>query len=118
MIFVCESQALAFKNQVDIGSVIITKLDGHAKGGGALSAVAATKAPIIFIGTGEHIDEIEPYNTEGFISKLLNLGDIKGLVDRVNELGIEDDPELIKKLEKGKFTLRDMYFQLRTIKIY
>jgi len=111
----CESQALAFKNQVDIGSVIITKLDGHAKGGGALSAVAATKAPIIFIGTGEHIDEIEPYNTEGFISKLLNLGDIKGLVDRVNELGIEDDPELIKKLEKGKFTLRDMYEQFQNI---
>ena len=66
----CEAQAMAFKDQVDIGSVIITKLDSHAKGGGALSAVAATKSPIIFIGTGEHIDEIEPYDTQGFISKL------------------------------------------------
>ena len=66
----CEAQALAFKDQVDIGSVIITKLDSHAKGGGALSAVAATRSPIIFIGTGEHIDEIEPYDTQGFISKL------------------------------------------------
>lgn len=111
----CESQALAFKNQVDIGSVIITKLDGHAKGGGALSAVAATKSPIIFIGTGEHIDEFEPYDTRGFISKLLNLGDIKGLVERVNELNLDDNPELIKKLEKGKFTLRDMYEQFQNI---
>lgn len=111
----CESQALAFNNQVDIGSVIITKLDGHAKGGGALSAVAATKSPIIFIGTGEHIDEIEPYNTRGFISKLLNLGDIKGLVERVNELNLEDNPDLIKKLEKGRFTLRDMYEQFQNI---
>merc|ERR1719513_136702 len=50
----CEAQARAFKDKVDIGSVIITKLDGHAKGGGALSAVAATHSPIIFIGTGEH----------------------------------------------------------------
>merc|ERR1711981_1381638 len=107
----CEAQALAFKDQVDIGSVIITKLDSHAKGGGALSAVAATKSPIIFIGTGEHIDEIEPYDTQGFISKLLNLGDIRGLVDRVNELELDDNPELIKKLEKGKFTLRDMHEQ-------
>merc|ERR1712025_169370 len=52
----CEAQARAFKEKVDVGSVIITKLDGHAKGGGALSAVAATQSPIIFIGTGEHID--------------------------------------------------------------
>lgn len=50
----CYDQALAFKNSVRVGSVIITKLDGHAKGGGALSAVAATNSPIIFIGTGEH----------------------------------------------------------------
>lgn len=111
----CEAQAMAFKDQVDIGSVIITKLDSHAKGGGALSAVAATKSPIIFIGTGEHIDEIEPYDTQGFISKLLNLGDIRGLVDRVNELELDDNPELIKKLEKGKFTLRDMYEQFQNI---
>jgi signal recognition particle subunit SRP54 len=46
-------QALAFRSSVDVGSVIITKLDGHAKGGGALSAVAATKSPIIFVGTGQ-----------------------------------------------------------------
>jgi len=52
----CEAQAKAFSDKVDVGAVIITKLDGHAKGGGALSAVAATGSPVIFIGTGEHID--------------------------------------------------------------
>nr|6Y2Z_A Chain A, Signal recognition particle 54 kDa protein [Homo sapiens]6Y2Z_B Chain B, Signal recognition particle 54 kDa protein [Homo sapiens] len=67
----CEAQAKAFKDKVDVASVIVTKLDGHAKGGGALSAVAATKSPIIFIGTGEHIDDFEPFKTQPFISKLL-----------------------------------------------
>ena len=52
---------MAFKQAVDVGSVIITKLDGHAKGGGALSAVAATESPIIFIGTGEHFSEFEGF---------------------------------------------------------
>jgi signal recognition particle subunit SRP54 len=55
----CYDQASAFRNTVNVGSVIITKLDGHAKGGGALSAVAATESPIIFIGSGEHFDDFE-----------------------------------------------------------
>uniref|UniRef100_A0A671N3K3 Signal recognition particle 54 kDa protein n=1 Tax=Sinocyclocheilus anshuiensis TaxID=1608454 RepID=A0A671N3K3_9TELE len=78
----CEAQAKAFKDKVDVASVIVTKLDGHAKGGGALSAVAATKSPIIFIGTGEHIDDFEPFKTQPFISKLLGMGDIEGLIDK------------------------------------
>ncbi|CAD6237700.1 GSCOCG00008308001-RA-CDS [Cotesia congregata] len=82
----CESQAKAFKDRVNVGSIIITKLDGHAKGGGALSAVAATQSPVIFIGTGEHIDDLEPFKTKPFISKLLGMGDIEGLIDKVNEL--------------------------------
>jgi signal recognition particle subunit SRP54 len=57
----CFDQATAFNKAIKVGSVIITKLDGHAKGGGALSAVAATQSPIIFIGTGEHFDEFEPF---------------------------------------------------------
>merc|ERR1712074_369113 len=72
----CESQARAFKDKVDVGSVIISKLDGHAKGGGALSAVAATKSPVIFVGTGQHIDNLEPFEKKPFISKLLGMGDI------------------------------------------
>jgi signal recognition particle subunit SRP54 len=73
-------QAQAFKDAVKVGSVIITKLDGHAKGGGALSAVAATGSPIIFIGTGEHIDDFEPFVAKSFVSRLLGMGDIGGLL--------------------------------------
>jgi len=61
---------------VKVGSVIITKLDGHAKGGGALSAVGATQSPVIFIGTGEHFDDFEPFEASSFIKRLLGLGDI------------------------------------------
>lgn len=111
----CEIQARAFKEKVDVASVIITKLDGHAKGGGALSAVAATKSPIIFIGTGEHTDDFEPFKTQPFISKLLGMGDIEGLIDKVNELKLDENEELIDKLKQGVFTLRDMYEQFQNI---
>lgn len=111
----CESQAAAFKSVVDVGAVIITKLDGHAKGGGALSAVAATKSPIIFIGTGEHIDEFEEFRVKPFVSKLLGMGDLEGLIDKVNELKLEENEDLIEKLKHGEFTLRDMYEQFTNI---
>lgn len=111
----CEAQAKAFKEKVEVGSVIITKLDGHAKGGGALSAIAATKSPIIFIGTGEHIDDFEPFKTKPFVSKLLGMGDIEGLIDKVNELKLDDNEELIEKIKHGQFTLRDMYEQFQNI---
>lgn len=111
----CESQSRAFKEKVDVASVIITKLDGHAKGGGALSAVAATKSPVIFIGTGEHIDDFEPFKVQPFVSKLLGMGDIEGLIDKVNELKLDDNEELMKKLKHGQFTLRDMYEQFQNI---
>ena len=73
-------QALAFSEAVDIGSVIVTKLDGHAKGGGALSAVAATKSPIAFIGTGERFDQLEKFEARGFVSRMLGWGDINGFM--------------------------------------
>ncbi|GLH03941.1 Signal recognition particle 54 kDa protein [Gryllus bimaculatus] len=111
----CEAQARAFKEKVDVGSVIVTKLDGHAKGGGALSAVAATESPIIFIGTGEHIDDFEPFKTKPFVSKLLGMGDIEGLIDKVNELKLDENEELIEKIKHGQFTLRDMYEQFQNI---
>ena len=90
-------------------------MDSHAKGGGALSAVAATKSPIIFIGTGEHIDDFEPFKTKPFISKLLGMGDIEGLIEKVEQLKLENNEELIRKLKEGQFTLRDMYEQFQNI---
>lgn len=78
-------------------------------------SVAATKSPVIFIGTGEHIDDLEPFKTKPFISKLLGMGDIEGLIEKVNDLGLEDNEELIEKLKHGHFTLRDMYEQFQNI---
>lgn len=77
--------------------------------------VAATKSPIIFIGTGEHIDDLEPFKTKPFINKLLGMGDIEGLLDKVNELKLDDNDELLEKLKHGQFTLRAMYEQFQNI---
>jgi signal recognition particle subunit SRP54 len=77
------SQASAFNESTKIGSILVTKLDGTAKGGGALSAVAATHAKIKFIGTGEKIDDIEQFIPATFVGRLLGMGDIKSLVEKV-----------------------------------
>ncbi|AEE32363.1 putative signal-recognition-particle GTPase [Arabidopsis thaliana] len=109
-------QAQAFKQSVAVGAVIITKMDGHAKGGGALSAVAATKSPVIFIGTGEHMDEFEVFDVKPFVSRLLGMGDWSGFVDKLQEVVPKDQqPELLEKLSQGNFTLRIMYDQFQNI---
>jgi signal recognition particle subunit SRP54 len=109
-------QALAFKEKVSIGSIIITKLDSHAKGGGALSAVAATHSPITFVGTGEHMDDFEPFAVRPFVSKMLGLGDMEGLFKKIKDaVPMEDQPQLYKRLAEGIFTLRDMYEQFQNI---
>lgn len=64
-------------------------------------SVAATHSPIIFIGTGEHIDEFEEFKVKPFVQKLLGMGDIEGLVEKVSELGLEDNKELVKRLKQG-----------------
>ena len=96
-----------------MNGVIISKLDGTAKGGGALSAVQATKAPVVFIGTGEHIDDIEKFDPPRFISRMLGMGDIKALIEKAQGVINEDDAEATaRKLMSGKFSLRDMYTQM------
>jgi hypothetical protein len=70
-------------------------------------SVAATKSPIIFIGTGEHIDDFEPFKTKPFISKLLNKGDIQGLMDKANELELNNNEELVKRLKQGRLKEND-----------
>jgi signal recognition particle subunit SRP54 len=105
-------QAQAFSKTTDIGSIIITKLDGSAKGGGALSAVAEIGAPIKFIGTGEKLEDFEAFDPERFISRLLGMGDIKTLLEKAEEIAQEDvDMESMDHLLSGKFTLKDMYSQ-------
>ena len=105
----CFEQAKAFHDTIKVGQVIVTKLDGHAKGGGALSAVAATKSPIIYIGTGEHFDDFEEFEPSGFIRRLLGLGDLQGLMSKMqNVMSGDKQKKLMENLKEGKFTLRDM----------
>lgn len=112
----CFDQALAFKNSVDIGSVIITKLESHAKGGGALAAVAATESPITFIGTGEHFEDFEEFSPKGFIGKLLGEGDIKGLFEKVKEvINPDQQKKLMDNLQKGEFSLRSLKEQYHSV---
>ena len=108
------AQAQAFNDAVGITGVVISKLDGTAKGGGALSAVSETNTPIKFIGTGETIDDMEPFDADGFISRLLGMGDLKALMQRAEE-NLEMDQKDVKKFFKGKFTLQDLYTQLEAI---
>ena len=109
-------QATSFKEAVPIGSVIITKLDGHAKGGGALSAVAATGSPIIFLGSGEHFDDLDAFNAQSFVSRLLGMGDVRGLMEEMqNVVDVDKQPELMDRFGKGLFTLRDMYEQFTQV---
>ncbi|ORM39336.1 Signal recognition particle 54 kDa protein [Babesia sp. Xinjiang] len=112
----CFDQASAFKKAVDVGSVIITKLDGHAKGGGALAAVAATDSPIIFIGHGEHFDDFEKFDAKSFVSRLLGMGDIGGLINTIQEVvKMGNNQEMVDRISAGKFTIRDMYDQFQNL---
>ncbi|KAH7824821.1 putative Signal recognition particle 54 kDa protein [Monocercomonoides exilis] len=102
-------QASGFKAAVSIGSVIITKLDGHAKGGGALAAVAATGSPITFLGTGEDFDSFQTFNPVSFVSRLVGSGDIQGMVEKIESMNlINKSPELIGNLVGGEFCMADL----------
>lgn len=107
-----KDQAYAFSQTAKVGSIIVTKLDGSAKGGGALSAVAEIGAPIKFIGTGERIDDFEAFDPERFISRLLGMGDIKTLLEKAEEVADDDmAAETMDAMLSGKFTLKDMQTQ-------
>lgn len=106
-------QAKAFNDAVDITGIVLTKLDGTAKGGGALSAAAEVGAPIVFIGTGEHASDFEKFEPAGFISRLLGMGDIKSLLEKAEEsLKGKDAEKTARRIMSGKFTLHDMYDQM------
>ncbi|MGD2200370.1 MAG: signal recognition particle protein Srp54 [Candidatus Bathyarchaeota archaeon] len=110
------SQAAAFNEATDIGSIIVAKLDGSARGGGALSGVAATGAPIKFIGVGEKIEDLEQFVPARFIARLLGMGDIESLVAKVEEAEIDISEKDINALLSGKFTLEDMYQQFEAMR--
>ena len=100
-------QAEAFNKSSKIGSIIITKMDGSAKGGGALSAVSATGSKIRYIGTGEKIEDFEKFDPERFVERLLGMGDLKGILERVTTAGLFDQQEdMMEAFKKGKMNLK------------
>jgi signal recognition particle subunit SRP54 len=109
-------QAKAFHEATPIGAILVTKLDGSARGGGALSAVAATGAPIKFIGTGEKTEDIEPFIPSRFVGRLLGMGDLETLLEKVREAEIKVPEKKAKAILSGKFTLTDMYEQFEAFK--
>ncbi|MDD4254520.1 MAG: signal recognition particle protein Srp54 [Methanofollis sp.] len=107
-------QARRFNEAIGIDGVLITKMDGTAKGGGALSAVSETKSGIVFIGAGETIDDLERFEPDGFISRLLGMGDLKALAEKAEEVMADEEMD-VNAMLRGKFTLRDMYKQLEAV---
>lgn len=109
-------QAQAFHDAVGVTSVILTKMDGTAKGGGALSAVSRTKAPIVFIGVGEHLEDLDPFIPSRFISRLLGMGDLQSLMETAKESITEEQAlETTKKIMSGRFSLKEMYEQMEML---
>jgi len=107
-----EAQAKSFRDALGITGVIVTKMDGTAKGGGALSACAATGAPVKLIGTGEKLDALEKFDPERFISRMIGFGDLKTLLEKAKEVGAD---ETAKKVVSGKFTLDEFYEQIEQV---
>jgi len=109
-------QAKAFHDAIGVTGVVLTKMDGSAKGGGALSAVAETGAPICFIGVGEHLEDLEKFDPARFVSRLLGMGDIQSLLEKAQEM-MDDETaeETARKMMSGRFTLKDMYDQMEML---
>jgi signal recognition particle subunit SRP54 len=111
-----KSQAQQFKEALDISGVIITRMDSTAKGGGALTACAETQAPVYFITTGEKINDLEDFDPESFLSRLLGMGDLKSLIEKIKLVTDEDNQEKIqKRVEEGKLRLEDVVEQVKSM---
>jgi signal recognition particle subunit SRP54 len=109
------NQAKIFHENAKISGIIITKLDGTAKGGGAIASSAATGAKVLFIGTGERIDDLEQFSPTSFVGRLLGMGDIKALLEMARSLEIQSDENQSKRLLSGKMTIEDFYSQMENM---
>jgi|APSaa5957512576_1039674.scaffolds.fasta_scaffold00372_9 signal recognition particle subunit SRP54 len=108
-----KTQSLEFQKALEITGVIITRMDGTSKAGGALTACAKTSSPVYFIGVGEQLHEIETFNPESFIQRLLGMGDLEALLEHVKSATDSGQQQRIEdRLKEGKFTLLDLYSQL------
>ncbi len=111
------SVAEAFGERLGVTGIVLTRIDGDARGGAALSMRAVTGKPIRFMGTGEKLDAIEPFHADRIASRILGMGDIVSLVERAAETIEQEEAEnLAKKLQAGKMDLSDLLSQLRQMK--
>ena len=110
------SQARAFHEATPIGSILLTKMDGSARGGGALSAVVTTGSKVKFIGTGEKVEDLEEFVPTDFAGRLLGMGDLKALLAKVEEAQVKVPEAKVKAFMEGRFTLKDMFDQMENLR--
>ncbi len=111
-----QKQAEQFHQSCKMTGIIVTKMDGTARGGGALTACAVSGSPIVFLGVGEKIDDLEQFNPQGFVGRLLGMGDLEALLEKTKEaISQEDAEDLGKKFLKGEFNLLDLYEQMEAM---
>ena len=112
-----QKQAQTFHDNCSVTGIIISKLDGTSKGGGALVACSVTGAPVRFLGVGEKTDDLEEFRPEGFVSRLLGMGDLEALLEKSKEAFSEEEAkDLGKKFLKGEHNLIDLYEQMQSLK--
>src|SRR5439155_11302766 len=106
-----------FSARVGVTGVVLTKLDGDARGGAALSVVSVVGVPIAFAGIGERLEDLEPFHADRFVSRVLGMGDVLSLIERVEAaIEVEDAERLEEKIRSNEFTLEDFRDQLKSIR--
>ena len=106
-----------FNRRIGVTGVVLTKMDGDARGGAALSVVGVVGVPIAFVGSGERLQDLEPFHPDRVVSRVLGMGDVLSLIEKAEEVvSMEDAEKLERKIRKDEFTLEDFRDQLRTIK--
>jgi signal recognition particle subunit SRP54 len=106
-----------FNRRIGVTGVVLTKMDGDARGGAALSVVGVVGVPIAFVGSGERLQDLEPFHADRVVSRVLGMGDVLSLIERAEEaVSVEDAAKLEEKIRRDDFTLDDFRDQLRTIK--
>lgn len=109
------NQAKAFHEAAAVGGIIVTKLDGTAKGGGVLAASAVTGAKVLFVGTGERIDDLEEFSPTSFVGRILGMGDIRAILEMAKGLELQADENQARRLLSGKMTIEDFYAQMENV---
>jgi signal recognition particle subunit SRP54 len=106
-----------FNRRVGVTGVVLTKMDGDARGGAALSVVSVVGVPVAFVGSGERLQDLEPFHADRVVSRVLGMGDVLSLIEKAEEaVSVEDAAKLEEKIRRDDFTLEDFRDQLRTIK--